>query len=74
MSHWRSFPELPPKGEKFVAVFSDGSGARMYLRDDNGDFYGCESFELEDEEYFLEQFSLWALLPTNFMFWAEKAA
>jgi len=60
--------EPPPNGSKFVVLFSDGSGASLYMRDDEG-FYlqaedGCS--EVIDPGHF------WLPVPDYFKFWFEN--
>jgi hypothetical protein len=66
--NWKSIDDTPPIGSKFVVLYNDGSGARMFWRHDFGyiDSEGGEYEELPSEGY-----SLWTELPDGFEFWCE---
>ena len=61
----------PPNGVKIVALFYDGSGAKLLLIDDNGDIYSAEG-EYESKEY-MDSFSHWIEIPDDYKFWMETA-
>jgi hypothetical protein len=68
MSKWKSLLEEPPaRGCKFVALYDDGSGARMFFKHDAGyiDSDGEESLDLSGT------YDLWTELPEGFEFWCE---
>jgi hypothetical protein len=68
VSDWKSIDDLPPIGSKFVVLYNDGSGSRMFWRHDCG-YVDCEGDEYE--ELPSESFSLWTELPDGFEFWCE---
>jgi hypothetical protein len=43
---WNSIDDVPPIGCKFVVLFNDGSGAKMFWRHDHG-YIDCEGGEYE---------------------------
>jgi len=69
MPDWKPFHEEPPPiGCRFVVLFNDGSGARMYWRHDAG-YIDCDGEEVEDLSS--ESFDLWTQLPDGKEFWCE---
>jgi len=69
MADWKPFHEEPPPvGSRFVILFNDGSGARMFWRHDCG-YIDCEGGEYE--ELPPESYSLWTALPDGMEFWCE---
>lgn len=62
--------EKPQLGQKFCALYNDGSGARLYMIDDSGEMHSSEG-ELENIEY-LDNFSHWFAIPDSYKFWMEK--
>lgn len=77
MEHLNSFYADKPEG-KFVALFSDGSGARLYYRldDEDGLPVYCDSegdLVTEPETYFIDAgYSNWMPLPDSFRLWFEQ--
>lgn len=68
-NNWTLFQEkMPPKGAKFIAVFSDGSGANMFLRLDNDQYIDCEGNEFSEQV--LDDYLFWCEAP-NIKFWFE---
>lgn len=67
---WRSVHvERPTPGMRIVAIYSDGSGARLFLVSDDGliDSNGDEiGFDYLDEDY-----SIWADLGAAQKLWCE---
>lgn len=59
----------PPKGTKFVALYNDGSGAGLFFRDDNGDYFDDGLDPSCDEA--LDDYLLWIPLPDDFKLWGE---
>lgn len=59
--------EKPTQG-KFVAFYSDGSGANMFLVVDGG-YLSTEGEDYYDENF--DSFSTWIQLPDDFGFWFE---
>ena len=65
--------KLPEIGQKFVAVFADGSGAELFLRiDSNRDTAvyihhdGIEDCDLDEQNYLF-----WLPIPDDFTLWFE---
>lgn len=69
---WHSANILPEVGRKIVALYSDGSGAILIYRYDEG-FLDAEGYDLYGNE-FPDSIVLWAYLPTDFQFWCEVRA
>lgn len=68
MAEWKSLAEdPPPSGRKLVALYDDGSGARMFFRHDAG-FIDSDGEECAD---LLGTYDLWTELPDGFEFWCE---
>ena len=61
----------PPTGHKFVALFNDGSGAKLFLKDDYGQIYDVQMEPCPLDV--LDDFSHWELIPDNYKFWGETA-
>lgn len=59
----------PARGEKIVALFKDGSGACLMLRDWSGDYID-ENGNLE--QFCSERFSIWAKIPSETDLWFES--
>lgn len=62
----------PTPGRKFVALFADGSGADLFRRDKQGNYYNTEGellsqTWLEDAGYLAFMY-----LPDYFTFWSER--
>lgn len=63
----------PQVGSKFIAFYADGSGASLYLRDDNGDYYTTEGDLIKDNEWFIDSGHFqYAYLPDDFKLWFEN--
>lgn len=67
---WFPIDQLPEVGSKFIATYSDGSGAAMFFRHDEGfiDSDGDDFATLGD------QFGEWTYLPRGFELWCENWA
>ena len=72
MLDWYTMIEKEPKeGDRFVALYNDGSGARLFeiikgeLFEAEGGDEPCHGEELDNYFY-------WALLPDDFKFWSDK--
>lgn len=67
--NWKSIQAEPPQsGAYFVAIPSDGSGARLYVAvdaDDCGgvDFLDCEDHEVMDPDGIFLSGAVWAEAP-----------
>jgi hypothetical protein len=65
---WKSLADKPPPtGTKFVALYDDGSGARLFFRHDAG-FIDSDGEELSTLS---GTYDLWTELPAGFEFWCE---
>ena len=65
--------KLPEIGQKFVAVFDDGSGAYLFKRiedDDEPQFIDNDNV-INGTERMHENFLFWLPLPDDFMLWFE---
>lgn len=78
MKHINTFFTDKPTG-KFVALFADGSGARLFWEVDGENgmpaYADGESGDLvpEPETYFVESgYSHWIALPDSFQLWFEQ--
>jgi hypothetical protein len=70
MSEWKSFKRVfPAIGSKFVALYSDGSGAVMLWRHDAG-FLDLDGYEWHGSEID-DVFDLWMTLPDSKQFFCE---
>jgi hypothetical protein len=69
MAVWKSLQDGPPPlGSKFVALYDDGSGARLFFRHNEG--FICAD---GDEEQTLDgMYDKWTELPQGFEFWCES--
>lgn len=64
-----------PNGTKLVAIFADGSGADLFMVDDNGDLYDAEftHYGPAPDTYLIDAgFCMWMELPDGFPFWFEQ--
>ena len=65
-----------PNGTKFVALFSDGSGADVYFKNDGLIFHFDypEGEEAPDNQEWLAEagYSEWIELPNDFKLWWER--
>lgn len=66
---WNLVTSRPPVG-RFVALFSDGSGANLFFHADGGDLYDA-NMEPDSWDDLEGNYSLWAVLPDNFKLWGE---
>lgn len=68
---WNNFnTELPEIGKRFIALYNDGSGAKLFFRSIKG-YLDAEG----DKNYpddFLDDYWYWAYLPNNFKFFCEE--
>ena len=63
--------QLPTlKSGKFVALYNDGSDARLFLKCDGGDIIDAEG-EHEEIAEIQNKMSLWAPVPDDFPFWFQ---
>ncbi len=61
---WKKFSEEKPKpGQRFVAMYSDGSGARAFLMTSSGDAWEAEDTEIEAG---FEGEEIWIPLPPDY--------
>lgn len=67
---WHTFSETPESGRKFIAIYSDGSGAAMFFAFEDGviDSDGDEYYGWNPDD---AQYDLWAYLPDTVQFWCE---
>ena len=70
---WNTFVDAPEPGRKFVALYNDGSGARMLYAFDGG-VIDCDGDELYGFDLAKQSYGLWAYLPDNLEFWCETRA
>ena len=70
---WNTFVDAPEPGRKFVALYNDGSGARMFYAFDGG-VIDCDGDELYGFDLAEQSYGLWAYLPDNLEFWCETRA
>jgi hypothetical protein len=61
--------KYPAIGTKFVALYNDGGGACLFIRQE-GDLIVDSGFEISSEEV-LDDFLLWCEVPDNYKFWGE---
>ena len=64
-----------PNGTKFVALYDDGSGAKLFMVDKDGmlfDGYGIDYGETPDCILMDFGYSHWIALPKTFKIWFEK--
>ena len=65
-----------PNGSRFIALYGDGSGARLFLIDDAGGLFEAQ-YEVEisrsPDTYLIDHnFCFWIPLPNSFKFWFER--
>lgn len=67
---WHTFAVRPEPGRKFIALYSDGSGAAMFFAFDGGviDSDGDEYYDWNPDDH---QYDRWAYLPDRLEFWCE---
>tara|TARA_B100001939_G_C16938811_1_gene617336 strand:- start:735 stop:941 length:207 start_codon:yes stop_codon:yes gene_type:complete len=67
---WKTFDqEMPSDNCKIVALYGDGSGAKMFLNGDNV----LIALQDKDRDVIEEMGYLWwAYLPDNFKLWGEE--
>lgn len=63
------YHDVIPKGTKFVAMYLDGSGAQVFLKDDNGDLYDAGG-DPASKEALSDNFAIWLDLG-DFKLWME---
>lgn len=64
-----------PNGTKFVALFSDGNGASLFHKDENGGMFMGDNEEISgDAQDWLAEagYSHWIELPNDFKLWGER--
>ena len=64
-----------PNGTKFVALYADGSGAKVFMVDKAGNLVDCYGKDLGDEpDATLVQrgFASWLELPQTFNLWFDQ--
>lgn len=63
--------EGPKKNSKFVAFYADGSGAALFYRCKNGNYYSTHSELLPPDNYWFcdAGFALYAYLPKKSQLW-----
>lgn len=67
--------EVPKPASRFVAFYTDGSGASLFLRDDAGNYFDSEGELVPDQEWFFESgHYAFAYLPDDFRLFFEEAA
>lgn len=69
-----NFYEQPPEhGTRFIAFYSDGSGAELFMRTDNGDYIKADSMFAPNTDWFIDSGYLWfARLPDDFKLFFES--
>ena len=60
-----------PNGTRFIAFYGDHSGARLFMRQENGSFVTPEGTLVQTEFFDAHNFEEWAELPNCFMFFFE---
>jgi len=65
---WNKPDVKPERGRKVIALYSDGSGARMLFVHDKG------FIDSDGEESNMKECDLWAYLPDDLEFWCETRA
>lgn len=68
---WRPIGVRPEPGRKIIALFDDGSGARLFYVHDGGLIDADEGDEW-DADALDENYGLWAYLPSDFSLWCEN--
>ena len=69
-----NFYEQPPAhGTRFVAFYSDSSGAELFMRNDEGDYLKADSlYNPPDTNWFIDSgYLLFAVLPDDFRLFFE---
>lgn len=66
------FTKQPKEGRKFVALYSDGSGADVFKRDKQGNLYNGEGEILSQTWLEDAGFSSFMYLPDDFTLWFEQ--
>jgi len=64
-----------PNNTKFVAIYADGSGARLFFIDDIGDLYNseCDKTDIAPDTWLVDAgFAYWIKLPDSFKLWFEQ--
>lgn len=71
MEMFNFYIDTPKKDSRFVAFFDDGSGADLFCRRKNGDFFNAEGHFL-DLDWFLDAgYLTFMYLPNDFKFFFE---
>ena len=68
---WTTFDQMPEVGQKFIALYNDGSGAAMFWRHDDG-FISHDGDEYPHDTSW-KNYDRWAYLP-DLEFWCENWA
>ena len=68
------FHDSQPKiNSRFVAYYADASGAELYLRDPEGDYYDVGGELVDAEDWFEEAgFYSYAYMPDDFRLYFEE--
>ena len=62
----------PEKGSKFIAIYGDGSGASLHMRDDTGNYFDAEGDLIMDAHWFMDSGHVWwVYLPDDFDLWFQ---
>jgi hypothetical protein len=64
-----------PNGTKIVALYGDGSGAKLFVSKADGDLYDADNNRVDNyiDTYLLDAgFLYWIELPRTFKFWFEQ--
>lgn len=61
--------QQPPNGSRFVALFDDGSGANLFMRDDYGYYLSAEEGVPEELS---TSYKFWIPIPMQFKLWFEN--
>jgi len=58
-------------GKRFVAFYGDGSGANLFRKDKDGNYYDTDG-EFLSQDWFIDSGYIdFAYLPDDFKFWSE---
>lgn len=63
----------PSDGEKFIALYNDGSGASLFQMKENEKIIDTDGVEYSDYEVLPEAgYWYWLPIPDDYKFWYEK--
>jgi hypothetical protein len=65
------YTKKPKKGSKFIALYSDGSGANFFCRTDSGDYLDADGVILSQYWFSDSTYSDFAYLPNDYKLWFE---